>query len=56
MIELPFSAHDLFLGFFAGDLENVRQRMPAAPIGDPSFSKEAFSGAGRTDNLLETIF
>jgi hypothetical protein len=55
MIELPFSAHDLFSGFFAEDLEKVCQMMPAAPIGDPSFFKEAFSGAGRTDDLSETI-
>ena len=55
MIELPFSAHDLFRGFYAENFENVRQLMPAAPIGDPSFFKEAFSGAGRTDDLSETI-
>jgi hypothetical protein len=56
MIKMPFSEHDLFRGFFAENFENVRQLMPAAPIGDPSFFKEAFSGAGRADDVMETIF
>jgi hypothetical protein len=55
MIKLPFFEHDLFCSFFAENLENVCQLLPAAPIGDPPFFEVAFSGAGRTDDLLETI-